>query len=58
MKSLCIDPGTVQSAYIIWDTKQQIILDKGIIPNFEMLKVESYFQSFYEPYLRNHFDYQ
>lgn len=39
MKILGIDPGTRQSAFVVWATKKQKILDKGIIPNESMIKL-------------------
>jgi len=36
---LSIDPGTIQSAYVIWDNKEKKIKDKGIISNENMLKL-------------------
>lgn len=35
MKVLAIDPGTEQSAYVLWDGVS--ILDKGIVPNRDIL---------------------
>ena len=34
---LAIDPGTVQSAYVVWDHAHSHIDEKGIIPNDQML---------------------
>jgi Holliday junction resolvasome RuvABC endonuclease subunit len=34
---LGIDPGTVQSAFVYWDADQKRIIDKGILPNEDML---------------------
>jgi hypothetical protein len=34
---LAIDPGTEKSAFVVWDTEQRKVLDKGIIPNSMML---------------------
>ncbi len=33
-----IDPGSEQSAFVIWDHKNNSLLDKGIVPNAELLK--------------------
>lgn len=37
-KILAIDPGNVQSAYVVLDTETQTILDKAILPNKECLE--------------------
>jgi hypothetical protein len=34
---LAIDPGTVQSAFVLWDSLQKSILEKGIVQNEAML---------------------
>jgi hypothetical protein len=34
---LAIDPGTAQSAFVLWDADQKEIQDKGILPNIEMV---------------------
>lgn len=34
---LGIDPGNTQSAYVVYNTDQQIILEKNIVPNQELL---------------------
>ena len=39
---LAIDPGTTQSAYVVFDCKEKRIVDKGILPNHEMLAQISY----------------
>jgi hypothetical protein len=36
---LSIDPGTIQSAYVIWDNKKKNIKEKGIVSNEDMLKL-------------------
>ena len=43
---LAIDPGTVQSAYVYWDSGQKVITDKGILLNQDMVK---YLTSYYKP---------
>ena len=37
MGILAIDPGTTQSAFVIWDASQREIIDKGILLNNIML---------------------
>ena len=40
---LAIDPGTAQSAYVLWDADQKTILDKGISANAEIARyIESH----------------
>ena len=34
---IAIDPGTIQSAYVFWLSERKEILDRGILPNEEML---------------------
>jgi hypothetical protein len=34
---LAIDPGTVQSAFVYWDANDKAIIDKGILPNGDMV---------------------
>lgn len=36
---LAIDPGNEKSAFVFFDTVEQIILRKGIVPNMEMLDI-------------------
>jgi hypothetical protein len=36
---LAIDPGTVRSAYVFWDSKTETIEDKGRVPNEQMLEI-------------------
>ncbi len=43
---LGIDPGTFSSAFVYWDSHQKVILDKGILPNEEMLL---YIKDYYKP---------
>lgn len=35
---LAIDPGSIQSAWVLWDTGRKQIVDFGIIPNVEMVE--------------------
>ena len=37
VKIIGIDPGTTQSGYVKWDTKTEEILEKGLIPNEQLL---------------------
>lgn len=37
MKILAIDPGTAQSAYLVWDDDTRSIQEKGIIDNAQLL---------------------
>lgn len=39
MRILAIDPGCDKSAYVIWDTDNQVILHKGKVANDELLHV-------------------
>lgn len=34
---LAIDPGTEQSGYVLFDADNKVVVDKGIIPNHEMI---------------------
>jgi hypothetical protein len=43
---LAIDPGTEQSAFVYWDSRDKIIKDKGIWPNEDIL---SYIKDHYIP---------
>jgi hypothetical protein len=36
---LSIDPGTIQSAYVLWDVPTDSIIDKKIVPNDIMLHI-------------------
>jgi len=38
MKILAIDPGNVQSAYVVWDTATETIEHKGIEENLDMYR--------------------
>ena len=35
---LAIDPGTAQSAYVLWDSHDKQIIEKGIVPNDDVLR--------------------
>lgn len=37
MKIFAIDPGTIKSALVFWDSEKEIILNKGIMYNNEIL---------------------
>lgn len=39
MKLLAIDPGNVQSAYVILETETLDVLDKAIVPNPDLLEI-------------------
>lgn len=39
MRVLAIDPGNVQSAYVIMDDETREIFDKAIVPNQELLEI-------------------
>ena len=45
---LAIDPGTIQSAYVVWNKSQRIIEEKGIVPNDQMLLLIQSIQFNYE----------
>jgi hypothetical protein len=34
---MAIDPGTTQSAFVKWDDEKKLIINKGIINNYDML---------------------
>jgi len=36
---LAIDPGSTQSAFVVYDGKEELIKDKGIVPNGAMFEV-------------------
>ena len=42
---LSIDPGTEQSAFVLWDHSNQILYDKGIISNIELLEKLEYYSA-------------
>ncbi len=37
MQILAIDPGTTQSAYVVWNMTYDMLFDFGILPNLEIL---------------------
>ncbi len=37
MRILAIDPGSENSAFVFWDSNQQKVIDKGILPNKDLL---------------------
>ena len=39
MKLLALDPGSFQSAFLLFDIEREEILDKGILPNTEIFKM-------------------
>jgi len=42
---LAIDPGTDESAFLLWDNVENKIYDKGIVPNIDLLEMlENYAQ--------------
>lgn len=36
---LAIDPGTTQSAYVLYDEADKKVVVKGLVPNYELLKI-------------------
>ena len=42
MNILGIDPGNTKSAYVVYNTNEKIILEKGLIPNEELLDTLKY----------------
>ena len=44
MKILGIDPGTTQSAYVVWDSETMDILEYGIKENLELSAMLQFFQ--------------
>jgi len=48
MRLIAIDPGTTQSAIIIWDTRYGEILQKEILPNDELLRFLREFGDIYD----------